>query len=243
MTAQAAHLDHDLLSAYLDRELPAREAVRVEDHLAACPGCRADLDGLARVVGALGRLERTAPPSTLAQHVARRVALERASPGLVEAVETRLSTFGPQSPLLVAFTVTIALAVILFLYAQWAATPRRGDVSLRPAPAEAARPLLERVEGRRVGGRDFVLRDGAWREAAALDAEPTRTVAAGSEEATELLARHPWLAELAAEGRGVVFRDGEDVVAIGPPPVPSGDGRPGTKPAADGSPSEATPAP
>ena len=223
MTAHAAHLDRDILSAYLDRELPAREAARVESHLANCPGCRADLDGLARVVGALARIERAAPPSALAQHVARRVALERARPGLVEGVEARLSTVGPQSPLLVAFTVTLALAVILFLYAQWAAAPRRGDVSLRPAPAEAARPLLERVEGRRVGGRAFVLRGGAWREVSVVDAEPTRVVAAESEEAAELLARHAWLAELAAEGRGVVLRDGDEVVALAPPSGDPGD--------------------
>jgi anti-sigma factor RsiW len=214
VTAQAVHLDRDLLSAYLDRELPAREAARVEDHLAACPGCRARLDGLARVVGALARLERTAPPPSLAQHVERRVALEVDRRGWVADVERRLSTFAPQSPLLVGFTLTIALAVILYLYTVWAATPQRSDVTLRPAPTEAARSLLDRVEGRRLGGRELVRRGDEWREVSALGAVPERTVDTGSEEAAELVARHPWLAELLAEGTTVVFRDGEEVVAL-----------------------------
>lgn len=224
MTAQAVHLDRDLLSAYLDRELPAREATRVEEHLVACPGCRARLDGLARVVGVLAGLERAAPPSSLAQHVERRVALEVDRRGLLADVERRLSTFSPQSPLLVAFTVTIALAVILYLFSVWASTPQRSDVSLRPATPEAARPLLDRVEGRRLGGRELVRRGDEWREVAALGAVPERSVEIGSEEAAELVARHPWLAELAAEGEVVVFRDGDEVVALRPaaltPPAP-----------------------
>ncbi|HEX6202714.1 MAG TPA: zf-HC2 domain-containing protein [Thermoanaerobaculia bacterium] len=228
MTAQAVHLDRDLLSAYLDRELPAREAARVEEHVAACPGCRARLDGLARVVGALARLERAAPPPSLAQHVERRVALEVDRRGWVADVERRLSTFAPQSPLLVGFTLTIALAVILYLFTVWAATPQRSDVSLRPAPAEAARSLLDRVEGRRLGGRELIRRGDEWREVSALDAVPERTVALGGEEAAELVARHPWLAELIAEGATVVFRDGDEVVELRPatagdetPPVPA----------------------
>lgn len=224
MSAQAVHLDRDLLSAYLDRELPAREAARVEEHLLGCPGCRAELDGLARVVGALGRLERAAPPSSLAQHVERRVALEVDRRGLLADVERRLSTFSPQSPLLVAFTVTIALAVILYLFSVWASTPQRGDVSLRPATPEDARSLLDRVEGRRLGGRELVRRGDEWREVSALGVEPERTVDVGSEEAAELIARHPWLEELVAEGAAVVFRDGDEVVALGPaaftPPAP-----------------------
>jgi hypothetical protein len=217
VTARAAHLDPDLLSAYLDRELPARERARVEDHLADCPGCRARLDGLDRAVRALARLERAAPPPTLAQRVERRAAVESARPGLLAGLEARLSTVDPQSPLLVAFTVTIALAVILYLFTLWAASPPRGDVSLRPAPADAARPLLERVEGRPLGGREFVRRGEEWREVAVLGAVPERPIEAGSDAAADLLARHPWLAELADEGRTVVFRDdGGEVVALRP---------------------------
>lgn len=231
MTAQAVHLDRDLLSAYLDRELPAREAARVEEHLAACPGCRARLGGLARVVDALARLERAAPPPALAQHVERRVALEVDRRGLLADVERRLATFAPQSPLLVGFTLTIALAVILYLFTVWAATPRRSDVSLRPAPAEAARPLLDRVEGRRLGGRELVRRGDEWREVSALGAVPDRAVEIGGEGAAELLARHPWLEELSAEGATVVFRDGDEVVALRPAES-GGEAPPGTAPTA-----------
>ncbi len=35
-----------MLSAYMDRELPAWEKTRVADHLSSCNSCRADLDAL-----------------------------------------------------------------------------------------------------------------------------------------------------------------------------------------------------
>jgi len=216
LTVHAAHLDPDLLSAFLDRELPVREQARVEDHLAHCPGCRARLDGLARAVDALARLERAAPPPSLAQRVERRAAVESARRGRFQDVEARLSTFAPQSPLLVAFTVTIALATILYLYTLWAASPRE-PVVLRPAPAAAARTLLDRVETRPVAGRELVRRGDEWREVATLGATPDRVVEPGSAEAADLLARHPWLAQLAGDGRTVVFRDdGGEVVALRP---------------------------
>jgi anti-sigma factor RsiW len=52
----------DRLSAYLDRELPERDAWRVHDHLSSCWQCRRELDQLRRVVAALRRL-RTEPRS------------------------------------------------------------------------------------------------------------------------------------------------------------------------------------
>ncbi|HEX2164319.1 MAG TPA: zf-HC2 domain-containing protein [Thermoanaerobaculia bacterium] len=229
MTAQAAHLDRELLSAYLDRELGARDHTEVEEHLARCPGCRADLDGLARAVGALARLERAAPPAALGELVARRVALDTGRRGWLDGLERRLSTLAPQPPVLVLFTVTVALAFIVYSFVHAMDRQGRGEVSIRPASAEAARPLLERVETRRVGGREVVLRDGAWRELSTLGEAPARTVAAGTPEAAELLARHPWLAELAAEGRAVVLRDGEEVVALQPAPPTA----PSAKAAAD----------
>jgi hypothetical protein len=88
---------------------------------------------------------------------------------------------------------------------------------LRPAPAAAARTLLDRVETRPVGGRELVRRDDEWREVATLGAATDRVVEPGSAEAADLLARHPWLAELAGDGRTVVFRDdGGEVVALRP---------------------------
>jgi len=50
-----------LLSAYLDGELPAAEAARVQAHLAACPACSAEADELR----ALGRLMGVARRSDL----------------------------------------------------------------------------------------------------------------------------------------------------------------------------------
>ena len=44
-----------LMSDYLDRRLPAREAKRLERHLADCPHCHEYLDQLRVTIEALGR--------------------------------------------------------------------------------------------------------------------------------------------------------------------------------------------
>src|SRR5690625_130575 len=41
-----AHLDPELLSAYIDHELPATDLAAVERHLADCGACRAEFDEL-----------------------------------------------------------------------------------------------------------------------------------------------------------------------------------------------------
>jgi Putative zinc-finger len=46
----------DRMSAYLDRELPARRRRRMERHAEACRQCRALAGGLMLVIEALGRL-------------------------------------------------------------------------------------------------------------------------------------------------------------------------------------------
>ena len=46
MTALGVHATTDLLSAYLDGELPAGDGERIEAHLGRCASCRAELDSL-----------------------------------------------------------------------------------------------------------------------------------------------------------------------------------------------------
>lgn len=116
-----AHASAEILSAYLDRELPAPKVDRLEEHLEDCPRCRAHLDSLTRVVGHLQRLERTAPPPILADRVARRVNLERARVvgrgGMVERIESKLGRVPVQSSILSTFSLVFALAAILYLFA------------------------------------------------------------------------------------------------------------------------------
>lgn len=234
MTAYTAHLDDDLLSAYLDDELSGRKAERVEHHLEDCPSCRARLDGLSRVVRALSRVEHAAPPQVLAQRVERRVALEDRRRGVVERIEDRLRGLTLDSPLVVSFTVVLALAVIVFLFSQRVAQ-HRSDVSLVVTSPEAARELLEAVEVVQVGDREMVRRGTWWHEVGTLE-EPFDALRADGPRGEELRRAHPWLEELLAGGaHGVVFQDGGRAVAVVRdesffPPVPGSSAAPAPVP-------------
>ncbi len=46
-----------LMSNYLDRRLPRRDAARLERHLADCPHCHEHLEQLRVTIDALGRVE------------------------------------------------------------------------------------------------------------------------------------------------------------------------------------------
>lgn len=219
MSTLTAHLDDDLLSAYVDGELPERRVAEAEDHLAHCPSCKARLDGLARVVGRLHRLERAAPPPLLAERVARHVALVDRERSLVERLEARLNVGSLDSPIVLAFAVVLALAVIA--YAFTAAVERSGDGGTRfgLAEPESAAGLVASVEVTEIAGHELVRQDGVWIEVMALDAswEPVahERVAADGEAGRELLERQPWAAELIAGGAaGVVLRDGERWVGV-----------------------------
>ncbi len=216
-----SHLDPDLLSAYVDGELTSREAARVEAHLGDCPGCSARLDGLHRVVRALGRLERAAPPTVLAQRVEHRVALEARRSSLMERLEGALGRRTLDSPILVSFVLVLALAAIVYLFSGVAGRRPRGDVSLRVTPAEAARELLRAVEITEAGGHRFQLHGGVWREVDLGERAPDETVQLGGAGGAAFRERHPWLDDLLAEGEAVVFRDGDRVVEVrsAPPPV------------------------
>jgi anti-sigma factor RsiW len=58
------HLN-ELLSSYVDDDVTALERMRVESHLAQCEQCRADLEGLRRVVRRAGTLDDRPPANDL----------------------------------------------------------------------------------------------------------------------------------------------------------------------------------
>lgn len=57
------HRAGQLLSAYLDGELPAPDAAAVQDHLMDCAACRAAYEDLRGTKGLLGRLPLAEPPA------------------------------------------------------------------------------------------------------------------------------------------------------------------------------------
>jgi anti-sigma factor RsiW len=195
--AHAAHPSDELLSAYLDGELAERQVETVEDHLAACPGCRTRLDGLRRVVRALGRLERAAPPQVLQQRVERRVALAGRQAGFLERLEDGLRGLSLESPMVVTFAVVLTLVTMVYVVSSGVAR-LQGDGAPASGAARSGEPLVGTVVVRQVAGRDLVRRGDAWVEVDALG-EAVRSVPLDSEAGRDLAQRHPWVARLLGE--------------------------------------------
>lgn len=218
MTALGTHATTDLLSAYLDGELPAGDGERVAAHLGRCPSCRAELDSLRRVVDTLRRLDRAAPPPALEQHVARRIALEGNRTGLLARFEDEVARFRPRIAILMPFTLVFALATMLYFFAQTLVEIENRGPAIVVPPPEAARAFREpgapAGEVRSAGGRSFRRAGDAWLEIDLAPGAVPREVAAGSEEAAALRREHPWLDELLAEAQAVVLIEGGEPVRV-----------------------------
>jgi anti-sigma factor RsiW len=217
VTALNPHAPTELLSAYLDGELPAGDGLRVEEHLALCPSCRAELASLHRVIDSLRRLERTAPPPALAQHVQRRIALAAPRATALGRFEDELARLRPLISIFMPFAVVVALAAILYFFASTLdRLENRGPALVIPTP-EAARayrePGTDTPERREAGGRTFVRTAGAWHQLDLPPASP-REIPPGSPEAAALLAAHPWLGDLLADGESVTFVLENEVIRL-----------------------------
>lgn len=68
-----------LLSAYFDGELTESESAEVRSHLCVCPACRARLDELIALHGALGALEEAEVPEGFTANVMAAVRAEKAA--------------------------------------------------------------------------------------------------------------------------------------------------------------------
>ena len=67
---------YQALSAYMDGELPGVDALVVRQHLASCPECRAEYEGLRCTKQLLSRLRLKEPRPDLPQDITRRLQLE-----------------------------------------------------------------------------------------------------------------------------------------------------------------------
>ncbi|MBZ0114166.1 MAG: zf-HC2 domain-containing protein, partial [Thermoanaerobaculia bacterium] len=146
MTSTAAHLPIDMLSAFLDRELSAREAAVVEEHVESCPECRAQLDSLGRVVGRLRSLERMAPPQVLEMDIQRRIALATPEDGFLGKLDGRLGRLPVQPGILVTFALIFCFAAILFTFAQGLEDRHQRTIPIILTPATPA-PSVESIRG------------------------------------------------------------------------------------------------
>jgi putative zinc finger protein len=204
--SHSRHLDTELLSAYLDREVTLRETRALEAHLETCPACRRKLDELQRTVGSLTRLERAAPPPWLDQRVRR--ALEAPPPSFWERFVIPLLQVPLRSPIGSTLSMAVALGIILLgASAGQQANPRAFiNFTNFPGPVDDPNWLITPTTIE-VADREFVLRDDdVWVEKGLFVLQPESSITVSSPEGRALLARYQDLGYLLADGSKVVMR-------------------------------------
>lgn len=217
-----SHVNTELLSAYLDEELTDRENEKVEEHLEACEACTARLDGMRKVVSHMRHFERMAPPSTLDQMVARRIALAGEPRSLLDRLEDQLTIFQGQSYTFMMFCVIIALSVITFMFAHTLQEQRNIPVVFEDgSPAfvqkESAEDFsVEPVESVEMAGRTLERRDAGWAERG-IDEGLRDTVLSldwDTRAMADLLVEHPELEELRQLEGPVMINLGDRVLLL-----------------------------
>ena len=130
----------DRLSEYLDGDMPAEEAGRLERHVASCAGCAATLAELREVVAAAATLPDTPPARDLWPDIAAR--LTPRGPSGVGTRVVPLQAGRPAGRRRVSFTVSqlLAAGIALILFSAGGAwlTVRAGDTPAAGAPVASA---------------------------------------------------------------------------------------------------------
>ena len=213
----SSHASADLLSAYIDRQLIAREAQQLEEHLETCQQCNVRLEGLRKVVASLQSTRQLAPPSTLEQTVKRQIALVEDRPSLLDHFEQGMSLLNRQNPILAMFGVVVALMLFIYLFSYTLYLRENSSIEVTfqrpPAAVESATEGLALGSQLTFAGRQLVWSEGGlWVEEGLRVGDVGRTVAIDSDAGHELLAERPQLATLSELGHSVVLRiDGEVV--------------------------------
>jgi len=130
---------HQLLSAYLERDLGEAERVAVEAHLAGCDACGADLEALRTAVALLRGLPAPAPPPFLTSRVMARIHGGETRPAGWREWLANLAAPAVAAPL----AAVVAAAAVVYL-----AEPRR-DTEL--ATAKLVPTVGLAIESRPVG--------------------------------------------------------------------------------------------
>lgn len=198
----------ELLSRFLDGDVNPDERRRVEALIDSDGEAREIYEGLSRVRGSLGQLQEAAPPTHLGLLVQRRIALEAESTGVWHQVDRRLRQWLLEPILLPAFAVVLALAAMFYVLANGLARSERHEPLFLSAP-----PPLQAPEAMRVDGREFVLTEAGWVDAAvsAEDGELARTLVVPAPEVDQWIVENPELVALVEMGTVVLERDGEIV--------------------------------
>ncbi|HEX8683220.1 MAG TPA: zf-HC2 domain-containing protein, partial [Ardenticatenaceae bacterium] len=154
-----AHLDPDLLSAYLDDEVTPDEHARVSEHLTGCEACRSELEGLRFTVSLLQRLPVEPPPRTF--YVTEAMITPEARPAWWQRW---------RNPLVSSLGAVAALLLFVLLVQ----VPRMGGNTQSAATtAQEAAPLAMGAEtpAEETGATETARDDAQTNEAAAGDEE------------------------------------------------------------------------
>ena len=122
-----------LLSALLDGALDTGERARVEAHLAGCPDCRRELDGLRATTGLLARVERARAPVGFVDRVMTQV---RPVPWYRRLARALFFPLSIKLPLEAGAMVMVALLGVYLLQT----TPELKDATRRDSPRPTSPP-------------------------------------------------------------------------------------------------------
>ncbi len=212
-----SHASAEALSAYLDRQLVAREARELEEHLETCPQCHVRLESLRKVIDNLRSIHELPTPSTLQQAVVRRIALTDEPPGLLDRFEQGLSLLNRQNPILAMFGVVIALVLFIYLFSLNVQLHENQSDTIPVIFQDPPNSVADVAVGNRVIVADRLLiwnEQGYWLEQG-VDADAvTRRLQIDSEAGRELFAVQSEIAALAALKRAVVIKIEGDVVRL-----------------------------
>jgi len=123
----------DLLSAWLDQALDAHEREQVEAHLAGCPECRRELEGLRSTVTVLSRVEHPRAPVGFVDKVMGEV---YPAPWYRKLGRRVFQPLSVKLPLEAGAMVVIAILGVYLLQG----TPEMKDAARPDVPAMAPRP-------------------------------------------------------------------------------------------------------
>jgi Putative zinc-finger len=211
------HLSTEQLSSYLDGEIGSSKAERIEEHLDSCPACRAQLEGLERLVSGLRRAERPSPPPALAAEVRRRIAAAPEVHGLRRRLQLLLSPLSDIS-LRPAFRTSAAMGLAIlfsvFLLSNGLERAHHNARSLAledPPPVVTVQtyfgqPRVVPPTTSEVAGREFIWSGGRWIQRGLEGKKPEAHVAAESPEGRAMLSKYSDLEFLLADGTPVVLR-------------------------------------
>ena len=125
-----------LLSALLDEALDTGEHAEVEAHLAGCPDCRRELDGLRATTALLSRVQRTRAPVGFVDRVMTQV---RSVPWYRRLGRAFFVPLSIKLPIEAGAMVVVAVLGVYLLQT----TPELRDAARREAPPATSPPVTE----------------------------------------------------------------------------------------------------